>query len=390
MGTLGVYLHVPFCERVCPYCDFAVVAARPLSAAAEDRYVAALLRELAARAAVFAGRTLASVYLGGGTPALLRPASVARLLDALRARFAVAGAAEVTLEANPSTLECTRLPAFREAGVNRLSLGIQSFDDGVLKRLGRAHRADAGRAALRAARAAGFANLSLDLLVAAPGQSLAALERDLDEATAVRPEHVSTYALTLEPGTPFARAAARGRLALPDEDLAAAMLETLHARLEAAGLLSYELSSFARPGFEAVHNARYWERRAVLGLGVGAWSTDPRTERAPFGIRRANLRGLPDYLAAVEAGASPEASAETLARAVARGEAAFLALRTRRGLAAAPFAREFGAAPRAFFGGAIDELCAAGLLRESAAGDLALTQAGRLLADTAFERFVSV
>jgi oxygen-independent coproporphyrinogen III oxidase len=390
VGTLGVYLHVPFCERVCPYCDFAVVAARPLGADAEDRYVAALLCELDARAAPFAGRTLASVYLGGGTPALLRPASVARLVGALRARFAAAGAPEVTLEANPSTLECARLPAFREAGVNRLSLGIQSFDDGVLKRLGRAHRAEAGRRALRAARAAGFANLSLDLLVAAPGQSLAQLERDLDEAIAARPEHVSTYALTLEPGTPFARAAARGRLALPDEELAAAMLETLRARLEAAGLLLYELSSFARPGFEAVHNARYWERRAVLGLGVGAWSTDPRTPRAPFGTRRANVRELARYLSAVEAGASPEASAEELAPAVARGEAAFLALRTRRGLAAAPFAREFGAAPRALFGEAIDELCAAGLLEESAAGDLALTQAGRLLADTVFERFVSV
>jgi oxygen-independent coproporphyrinogen-3 oxidase len=391
VGTLGVYVHVPFCERVCPYCDFAVVAARPLGADAEERYVAALLRELDARAAAFAGRTLASVYLGGGTPALLRPASLARLLAALRARFAAApGAAdpEVTLEANPSTLEAARLPAFREAGVNRLSLGVQSFDDGVLKRLGRAHRADAARAAIRAARAAGFANLSLDLIVAAPGQTLAQLERDLAEAVAAEPEHVSTYALTLEPGTPFARAAARGRLALPDEDLAASMLELLRERLEAAGLLLYELSSFARPGYEAVHNARYWERRAVLGLGVGAWSTDPRSGAAPFGVRRANTRELPAYLEAVERGASPEASAEVLAPAVARGEAAFLALRTRRGLEAARFAREFGAAPRALWGGAIDELCAAGLLEESAAGDLALTRAGRLLADSVFERFV--
>jgi oxygen-independent coproporphyrinogen-3 oxidase len=391
VGTLGVYLHVPFCERVCPYCDFAVVAARPLAPALEARYVDALLRELDRRSAAFAGRRLASVYLGGGTPSLLAPASVARLLAAVRERFAPAGAEpEVTLEANPSTLEAARLPAFREAGVNRLSLGIQSFDDGVLKRLGRAHRADAGRSALRAARAAGFANLSLDLIVAAPGQTLAGLEADLAEALAARPEHVSTYALTLEPGTPFARAAERGRLALPDEDLAAAMLETLRERLEAAGLLLYELSSFARPGFEAVHNARYWQRRAVLGLGVSAWSTDPRTEGTPFGVRRENVRALPAYLAAVEAGDSPEASSEVLAPAVARGEAAFLALRTRRGLAAAPFAREFGVEPRALFGDAIDELTAAGLLEENAAGDLALTPAGRLLADTVFERFVAV
>jgi oxygen-independent coproporphyrinogen-3 oxidase len=391
VGSVGVYIHVPFCERVCPYCDFAVVAARPLAPELEDRYVDALLRELEARSAAFAGRTLASVYLGGGTPALLRPASVARLLAALRARFpAGGGAPEVTLEANPSTLERGRLPAFREAGVGRLSLGIQSFDDAALKRLGRAHRAEAGRAALRAAREAGFANVSLDLLVAAPGQTLAALERDLDEAIAFGPEHVSTYALAIEPGTPFARAAARGQLALPDEELAAAMLETLRARLEDAGLLLYELSSFARPGFEAVHNARYWQRRAVLGLGASAWSTDPRTPEAPFGVRRENARALGAYLEAVEAGASPQASAEVLAPAVARGEAAFLALRTRRGLAAAAFAREFGLPPRALFAEAIDELCEAGLLRESGEGDLALTPAGRLLADSVFERFVSV
>jgi len=391
VGSVGVYVHVPFCERVCPYCDFAVVAARPLAPALEERYVDALLCELAARRGVFAGRALASVYLGGGTPALLQPASVARLLDAIRAAFpAGARAPEVTLEANPSTLESARLPAFRAAGVNRLSLGVQSFDDGVLKRLGRAHRAEAGRAALRAARAAGFANLSIDLLFAAPGQSLAALERDLDEAIAFAPEHVSTYALTLEPGTPFARAAARGRLALPDDDAVAAMLERVRGRLEAAGLLLYELSNFARPGFEAVHNARYWERRPVLGLGASAWSTDPRAPEAPFGVRRENARATAAYLAAVEAGASPEVSAEVLAPRVAQGEAAFLALRTRRGLVASAFAREFGAAPRALWSEAIDELREAGLLRESAAGDLALTPRGRLFADTVAERFVAV
>ena len=391
MGTLGVYVHVPFCERVCPYCDFAVVAARPLTEAAEERYVAALLRELAARRAAFAGRALASIYFGGGTPALLRPASVARLVEAIRGSFAEGAPAaglEVTLEANPSTLERERLPGFLAAGVNRLSLGVQSFDDAVLRRLGRAHRGSAGRAALRAAREAGFANLSLDLIFAAPGQDLAALERDLAEALAFAPEHVSSYALSIEAGTPFATAAARGQLALPGEELAAAMMERVAERLEAAGLLQYEISSFARPGFEAVHNARYWQRRAVLGLGLGACSTDPPGPGAPFGVRRANLRELPRYLEAVETGAGPEREAEVLEARVARGEAAFLALRTRRGLVAAAFAREFGAAPRAFWGSEIDALCAGGLLAESDAADLALTRAGRLLADSVFERFV--
>jgi len=258
----------------------------------------------------------------------------------------------------------------------------------VLKRLGRAHRADAGRAALRAARAAGFANLSLDLIFAAPGQDLAALERDLAETAAFAPEHVSSYALTLEAGTPFAKAASRGRLALPDDDLAAAMMESVAERLEAAGLLGYELSSFARTGFEAVHNARYWQRLPVLGLGQGAWSTDPPGPGAPFGVRRANQRALPAYLEGVESGGGAEAECEVLAPQVARGEAAFLALRTRRGLAAAAFAREFGASPRSFWRSAIDELCARGLLRESDAGDLALAAPGRLLADSVFEHFV--
>jgi oxygen-independent coproporphyrinogen III oxidase len=388
MASLGVYLHVPFCERVCPYCDFAVVAARSLAEDREERYVAALLAELAIRRGDFAGHALASVYLGGGTPSLLRPESIARLVAAVHAAFPCEGAIEVTLEVNPSTVERERLPGFRAAGVNRISLGVQSFDDGILRRLGRAHRADTARETIRAARAAGFANLSLDLIFAAPGQEPAALDRDLDEAVAFAPEHVSAYALTVEEGTPFATAAARGQLRLPDEDRAAAMMERVAERLEASGLRGYEISSFARPGFEAVHNSRYWRRLPVLGLGLGAWSTDPRGAGAPFGVRRANPRALDAYLAAIEAGGRAEAESEVLDERTARGEAAFLALRTRSGLDASGFAREFGAPPRAHFGAAIDALRERGLLTESGAGDLALTAAGRLLADTVFVHFV--
>jgi oxygen-independent coproporphyrinogen-3 oxidase len=389
VDTVGVYLHVPFCERICPYCDFAVVAARTLSAAQEARYVDGLLRELELRRAAFGGHRLASVYFGGGTPALLQPASIARLLGAVRAAFVSEEPdVEVTLEANPSTLERERLPAFGAAGVTRLSLGVQSFDDDVLRRLGRAHRADAARAAIAAARAAGFANLSLDLIFAAPGQDEAALDRDLDEAIACVPEHVSAYALTVEAGTPFATAAARGQLRVPDEDRAAAMMERVAERLEAAGLAGYEISSFARPGREAVHNSRYWRRLPVLGLGQGAWSTDPRAAGAPWGVRRANPRALEAWLASVEEGREPADEVEVLDLPTARGEAAFLALRTRRGLDAAAFAREFGGPPRAHYAAAIEALCASGLLAESPGGDLALTKAGRLLADTVFVQFV--
>jgi oxygen-independent coproporphyrinogen-3 oxidase len=386
--SLGVYLHVPFCARVCPYCDFAVVAARRLSGRDEERYVAALLAELAGRAGAFAGRSLETVYFGGGTPALLAPASIARLLAAVSDAFPGAPS-EVTLEANPSTLEQGRLAAFRAAGVDRLSLGVQSFDDAALKRLGRAHRASESHAALAAAREAGFANLSLDLIVGAPGQTLADVERDLAAAIEAAPQHVSVYALTLEPGTPFARAAGAGRLRVPDDDLAADMLLAAEARLGAAGLERYEVSSFARPGFEARHNRRYWQRRAVLALGVGAHSTEPPAPDAPFGARSANERELAAWLARVEAGRFAAPAREVLGAATARGEAAFLALRTREGLVAERFAAEFGAPPRHFFAAAIDELVAAGLLAEGSGGDLAPAPRGLAFADALGARFVA-
>ncbi len=390
-ASVGVYVHVPYCERVCPYCDFAVVAARRLAAAREERFVAALQAELAARAPAFADLGLASLYLGGGTPSLLRPESLARLVEAVRGAFAAApgAAVEVTLEVNPSTLERSRLPAFRGAGVTRVSVGIQSFDDGALRRLGRAHRAEEGCATLAACRAAGFANLSLDLLFAAPGQDKAVLERDLARVRAFAPEHVSAYELSFEPATPFGRAAARGRLAPAPEELAAEMIETVEARLGDAGFERYEISSYAKPGFESVHNRRYWERRPVLALGPGAASLDPTAPETPFGVRRTNVRTEAEYLARIESGRAADAAPpEALDARTARGEAAFLALRTGRGLAADPFAAEFGGPPRAFFAEPIDRLVAAGLVVEAPAGDLQLTARGRILSDSVFAEFV--
>jgi oxygen-independent coproporphyrinogen-3 oxidase len=383
-ADVGVYVHVPWCERICPYCDFAVLRARELSAAQEQRYADALCAELDARRARYAGRPLASLYLGGGTPSLLRAETIARVVASVRAAFPPAGDVEITLEVNPSTLERARLPEFRAAGVNRISLGAQSFDDATLKRLGRAHRAEAIFATLDAIRAERFAQLSLDLIFAAPGQSLALLDADLDLLIAAAPDHVSAYELTLEPGTPFGAPSARSRLALPDEDDTAAMMQRVEARLADAGYARYEISSYARPGRESVHNRRYWERRPVLGLGMGAVSTDPPDARHPHGVRRANPRELARYLA------DPAASGEVevLAAEVARGEAMFLALRTARGVDAARFAEEFGAPPRGFFAPAIERLRAEALLAEEENGDLRLTPRGRLLADTVFESFV--
>ncbi len=388
-ASVGVYVHVPFCERVCPYCDFAVVATGRGQPAGQERYVDALLGELERRRPAFAKRRLASLYLGGGTPSLLAPGQVARIIEAVRGAFAADGPVEITLEVNPSSLERSHLPGFREAGVGRASIGVQSFDDATLKRLGRAHRAEEARRTLLACREAGFEVLSLDLIFGAPGQAVDVFERDLAEVLDFGPEHVSTYELTLEPGTPSAAAAARGRLVLPDEAAVLAMRDRAAARLGAAGYRRYELSSYARAGFEAVHNRRYWERRPVLGLGVGAVSTDPPSPEAPFGVRRANLRALPTYLERAAGGFRVEAGeAEVLDAPTARGEAAFLALRCPQGLDAERFAREFGEPPRAFWSGPIEALVAAGLLEEQYSGDLRLSPRGRRLSDSVFEHFV--
>ncbi len=389
--TVGVYLHVPFCERVCPYCDFAVEAARPLRPEREAAYVEALIQEITERHADFAGLALATIYFGGGTPSLLGADSVARLLAAVDGLFPARTATpvEVTLEVNPSTVERERLPAFRAAGVNRLSVGVQSFDDLVLRRLGRAHRAEEAHATLAAARAAGFDEISLDLIFGVPDQTRAALDADLAAVAAFAPEHVSAYALTFEPGTPFGRALAEGRLAPPPDDTTADAYEHVGERLAAAGLEPYEISSHARPGHRSRHNSRYWRREPVLAVGVGAHSTEPRSAAAPHGARRQNLRAVDAYLARVHAGESPEAGpAEVLAPETARGEAVFLALRTEDGLDPARFEAEFGSPPERWFQTEFEELRAAGLLSRTREGVIRLTPRGRLLSDSVFERFV--
>lgn len=393
-GAVGVYIHLPFCERVCPYCDFAVVAAPSLEPERESRVVSAILAELEARREAFADRPLASLYFGGGTPSLFRPESIELLVRAVHSAFppapGLAPTIETTLELNPSTVEIERLPGFRAAGIDRLSIGIQSFDDLQLKRLGRAHRAPVARRTLEAARDAAFENLSLDLIFGAPDQTLAGLERDLDEVLDWRPEHVSTYELTFEPATPFGRALARGRMRAVDEDLAIGMVTAIESRLGAAGFERYEISSYARPGARAIHNARYWQRQAVLGLGMGAHSTEARTPARPHGARRANPRTLEAWLSAVETDPAETGLEERLSDGTARGEAVFLALRQREGLSARRFAAEFGAAPRRFFGEAIERTRAAGWLSEGVPlpGDLALTPSGRLLADSVAAEFV--
>jgi oxygen-independent coproporphyrinogen-3 oxidase len=372
---LGVYVHVPFCERVCPYCDFAVLGVGRLSQADEAEFVSTALAEWASVRKGVAGRPLASVYFGGGTPALLRPDSIGRLLDAFRADLPGSGA-EITVELNPGQLEVARVPEFRSRGVNRLSIGLQALDDDVLRRLGRAQAADEARRGLEACLAAGFESLSIDLIYGAPGQTLDGLLRDVEAVIAYGVPHVSAYALTLEPGTPFARAAEAGKLDLPDEDTVLAMSRLLRARLAAAGIHRYEISSYARAGHRARHNQRYWSRQDVIGIGPSAASLvgDRRYKNAPaFG----------DWKTAVASGRSPVMESETLSAESARREALYLGLRRLDGVRRADFVRLYGASPEAYFGEELAGLRARGLIQDQA-GAISLTEAGILFADEVF------
>lgn len=263
---LALYVHWPFCVSKCPYCDFNSHVRTEVDQAA---WCDALLKDLAHEAAVLPGRRLCSVFFGGGTPSLMPPGTVAAVLDAAAAAWTSAAGLEVTLEANPSSVEAARFVDLAEAGVNRVSLGLQSLDDAALRFLGRAHDVGEGLAALDVARSV-FPRVSFDLIYALPGQSLAAWERELTCALAFGTEHLSLYQLTVEPGTRFATEAAAGRLSTPDGDAAADLFETTRAMTATAGLPAYETSNHARPGAESRHNLAYWRYRDYAGVGPGA------------------------------------------------------------------------------------------------------------------------
>ena len=262
---LSLYVHLPWCVRKCPYCDFNSHGAR--GELPFDDYVAALVRDLEHDLPLVWGRTVHSVFFGGGTPSLFPAAAIEAILSAASARLRFAPDAEITLEANPGTAEHDRFEGYRAAGVNRISFGIQSFDDGCLQRLGRIHDSREAEAAVKLAQDAGFDNLNLDLMYALPGQDLAMAERDLERAFALQPAHISHYQLTLEPNTVFF---ARPPQGIPDDDLAWDIQERCQALLADAGYGHYETSAYARPGRQCAHNLNYWRYGDYLGIGAGA------------------------------------------------------------------------------------------------------------------------
>jgi oxygen-independent coproporphyrinogen-3 oxidase len=306
-ARFGLYVHFPFCLSKCPYCDFASVVAKE---APQERYTRAILAELSARSAPLSGRELHSVYFGGGTPSLWAPLHVATVLSAIRQTFTLAEGAEVTLEANPGASDSERFAAYREAGVNRLSMGVQSLNPKTLASLGRAHSPEEAVAASKRAREAGFENVSLDFIYGVQGQTLDEARRDADAAAQLDAEHLSAYALTLEKealaeDVPLAKQLARGEVQLPPDEEVVEMQRAYQAAFARAGLERYEVSNYARPGFHSRHNALYWTGGEYLALGVGATGTVGAS-------RWSNQRSWEKYLSEVEAGRLPSATVEPL------------------------------------------------------------------------------
>ncbi len=265
LPPLALYVHLPWCIRKCPYCDFN--SHENTGGLPEDAYLEALRQDIAAALPLIWGRTVHSVFIGGGTPSLFSPDAIARLLSDVRALLKLEADAEITLEANPGTFETDRFRAFREAGVTRLSVGVQSFDDRFLKALGRVHDGRQARAAVEEA-ARAFDTFNLDLMYALPGQTLADCARDVETALALQPPHLSLYHLTIEPNTYFAKFPPK----VPEDDDAYAMLDLITERTVAAGLERYEVSAYARPGHRCWHNFNYWQFGDYLGVGAGAHS----------------------------------------------------------------------------------------------------------------------
>jgi oxygen-independent coproporphyrinogen-3 oxidase len=377
-----LYIHIPFCRKKCPYCAF---NSQEASSHDLNEYAGLLLREMdLAAAQSIPQRALDSIYIGGGTPSLLGPQQVARLIGRAGELFGMSAQAEVTLEANPGTVDLHNLTGFRQVGVTRLSLGIQSFDDSMLAKLGRIHTAQQAREVFVAARRAGFDNIGIDLIHALPGQEMEMWCSDLRQALELAPQHISVYGLTVEEGTPFAAHYAADSPLLPDDDLAAEMFEAAEDLLTAQGYEHYEIANYALPGCRSRHNSGYWKRDGYLGLGTGAHSF---LRDGGFGTRFSNTADLDAYTTALLQGTLPRVDVVKLQRGDAIAEFLFLGLRMSDGVRFSSFADEFGISPGEVFAHEIAALLSQGLLTDDA-DSIRLTRRGMLLSNQVFQRFL--
>ncbi|MDO8750035.1 MAG: radical SAM family heme chaperone HemW [Dehalococcoidia bacterium] len=399
-GTpIALYIHIPFCETRCPYCDFNTYEGiEPLMPA----YIDALVQEIRLWGSFLTQgqdtplpQPISTVFFGGGTPSYLPPENIQRVLDAARAAFSLAPDAEVTLESNPGDVTTTRLEMWKAAGINRVSIGVQSLDDGLLQLLGRRHDSQAARQAYQNARHAGFDNLNLDLMYGLPGQSLAQWRSTLTDTLHLAPEHISMYCLTLEEGTPLDAWVRQGKVPEPDPDLAADMYLLAEDLAGGAGYEHYEISNWAMPGRACRHNLIYWRNQPYLGVGPGAHSY-------MGGYRFANLKSPRQYIQRVnqwaDKGAMPLSLADlrdggpldtvdAIDAPTEMGETMIMGLRLGQGVSEAGFQERFGVGLRERYGPQIDELEQLGLL-EWRQSWLRLTPRGRLLGNEVFQRFL--
>ena len=376
MTAAGLYVHIPFCSSRCSYCDFATGLYQSELA---ERYVAALLEEI--RTSRHSGASVDTIYFGGGTPSLLAPAQLDRILASLSGQFEIDRAAEVTLEINPGSVTRDKLEAFRGLGINRASFGAQTFDDAELAKLGRSHTAGDALKTFADLRSAGFTNISFDLIAGLPGQTLAGWRRNIKQALELNPEHLSFYLLEVHSGTPLAEHIRRGLQPVPDDDLAGVMYRWMLDHASEAGYEHYEISNLCRPGFHSRHNVKYWTAAPYYGFGCSAHSYDGQARRW------SNHRDVSKYVEKIENRMSPIVDEQELSETDVRAEALFLGMRLMRGVDMRRYRESFGVDLREAHAADLDRFRKAGLLEFD--GDLIrLTRSGALLSNEVFAAFV--
>jgi len=371
--SFGIYIHIPYCLRKCPYCSFPSI---PVLHPPEDAYVKALKSELGASSSYIEGRQPCSIYIGGGTPSLFSPDSIENILTAITNVCVIPPDAEITLEANPGTISLENLKGYLQAGVNRLSVGLQSLMDRRLKTLGRIHNSQEALECVSKAREAGFTNISVDFIFGTPGQCCNEWEEELNEIVHLGPEHISAYELTLEKETPFYEWVEKRTVLLPDEETLVSLHRATWRTLSRSGYEHYEVSNFALPGRRSRHNQIYWDRGEYLGLGAGSHTF---LHQGQWGVRRWNIKDPEAYMRMVSGNGQAVQEEESLTREQAMTEALFLGLRLINGMAIGKFEELFGTSILEAFPGVAGYLDI-GLLTLNG-GRLAFTEDGLLLSD---------
>ncbi len=382
----SVYIHIPFCYQKCPYCDFNTYAvANP----PEEQYVGGLKAEIDYYAAnpLWKGRSVQTIYFGGGTPSILSPRLIRHIISTITSNFNVLPFAEVCIEANPCAISMDALMTWYESGINRLSLGAQSFASNILRTLGRTHTSEQIHAAITSARAANFKNISIDLMVGVPGQTIHDVRNDVEQCLDIDIPHVSMYSLTIEKGTPFYQSKKRGILKLPQDESVLEMISTIDNTLQLGGLNRYEISNFAKPGFESRHNLAYWNQDDYLGIGAGAHSYCKQSvNKTSLGTRWSNFAFPQKYIESTTSTGFAQSWSEELSLKSAIFEFFFLGLRKINGVSLKYFEFEFKVSIDSCYGDLIDILTSEGWLVRND-DFIALSTKGINVADSIIENF---